>query len=362
MIDDLLADARIRAAIMHLRPEGDPTDSLARVAWNVLAEPGDGVAGALISQLGAGDALRLALTPEALMTSGLDTVDETTARTRQVLREGRKRWIPRADAKAVHDALRSAAEVSAQLVLPGDPEWPLALDDLEAHAPLLLWVRGDALHLAADESVAMVGARAATSYGDHIAADLSGDLATTGTVIVSGGAYGIDGAAHRAALGVGGATIAFLAGGVDRAYPSGHQQLFGRIRDSGAVISEVPCGTAPTKWRFLARNRLIAAMGAATVVVEAGWRSGSLNTAGHAAALGRPLGAVPGPVTSVICGLSSLQPGIVSKLHVIDVIDRWHAAERLGSLARAKVIGVRRDGGERFVDRGFSNEGRLKCG
>lgn len=298
MIDDLLADARIRAAIMHLRPEGDPTDSLARVAWNVLAEPGDGVAGALISQLGAGDALRLALTPEALMTSGLDTVDETTARTRQVLREGRKRWIPRADAKAVHDALRSAAEVSAQLVLPGDPEWPLALDDLEAHAPLLLWVRGDALHLAADESVAMVGARAATSYGDHIAADLSGDLATTGTVIVSGGAYGIDGAAHRAALGVGGATIAFLAGGVDRAYPSGHQQLFGRIRDSGAVISEVPCGTAPTKWRFLARNRLIAAMGAATVVVEAGWRSGSLNTAGHAAALGRPLGAVPGPVTS----------------------------------------------------------------
>lgn len=298
MIDDLLADARIRAAIMHLRPEGDPTDSLARVAWNVLAEPGDGVAGALISQLGAGDALRLALAPEALMTSGLDTVDETTARTRQVLREGRKRWIPRADAKAVHDALRSAAEVSAQLVLPGDPEWPLALDDLEAHAPLLLWVRGDALHLAADESVAMVGARAATSYGDHIAADLSGDLATTGTVIVSGGAYGIDGAAHRAALGVGGATIAFLAGGVDRAYPSGHQQLFGRIRDSGAVISEVPCGTAPTKWRFLARNRLIAAMGAATVVVEAGWRSGSLNTAGHAAALGRPLGAVPGPVTS----------------------------------------------------------------
>lgn len=298
MIDDLLADARIRAAVMHLRPEGDPTDSLARVAWNVLAEPGDGVAGALISQLGAGDALRLALTPEALMTSGLDTVDETTARTRQVLREGRKRWIPRADAKAVHDALRSAAEVSAQLVLPGDPEWPLALDDLEAHAPLLLWVRGDALHLAADESVAMVGARAATSYGDHIAADLSGDLATTGTVIVSGGAYGIDGAAHRAALGVGGATIAFLAGGVDRAYPSGHQQLFGRIRDSGAVISEVPCGTAPTKWRFLARNRLIAAMGAATVVVEAGWRSGSLNTAGHAAALGRPLGAVPGPVTS----------------------------------------------------------------
>nr|WP_268748226.1 DNA-protecting protein DprA [Microbacterium sp. CH12i] len=146
--------------------------------------------------------------------------------------------------------------------------------------------------------IAIVGARAATPYGEHMASELAGDLAATGTLIVSGGAYGIDGTAHRAALGVGGATVAFLAGGVDRAYPSGHQQLFEKIRGGGAVLSEVPCGTAPTKWRFLSRNRLIAALGGATVVVEAGWRSGSLNTAGHAAALGRPLGAVPGPVTS----------------------------------------------------------------
>ena len=122
--------------------------------------------------------------------------------------------------------------------------------------------------------------------------------AASGAVIVSGGAYGIDGAAHRAALGVGGATVALLAGGVDRAYPQGHQQLLRTIAASGAVVSEVPCGTAPTKWRFLSRNRIIAALSDATVVIEAGWRSGSLNTAGHAAALGRPLGAVPGPVTS----------------------------------------------------------------
>ena len=298
MIDELLADARIRAVLQRLRPEDRPGEALARVAWTVVAEPGDGVAGALVSQLGAEDALRFALTPEAVVKSGLDAVDETTARTQRALREGRSRWMPRADARAVHDALRGAAEVSAQFVLPDDPEWPLALDDLEEHAPMLLWARGDARHLSAAEGAAIVGARAATSYGDHIAAELAGDLATTGTLVVSGGAYGIDGAAHRAALGVGGATIAFLAGGVDRAYPSGHQQLFERIRGSGAVVSEVPCGTAPTKWRFLSRNRLIAAMGAATVVVEAGWRSGSLNTAGHAAALGRPLGAVPGPVTS----------------------------------------------------------------
>lgn len=298
MIDDLVADARIRAAIQHLRPQDDPIDALARVAWSVVAEPGDGVAGALIAQLGAGDALRVALTPEAVAATGLGAKDETTAHTQRALREGRGRWMPRADSRAIHNALRGAAEVSAQLVLPGDPEWPLALDDLEEHAPVLLWVRGDTRHLSAEHQVSIVGARAATSYGDHIAAELAGDLATTGTLVVSGGAYGIDGTAHRSALGAGGATVAFLAGGVDRAYPSGHQQLFGRITDAGAVISEVPCGTAPTKWRFLSRNRLIAALGAATVVVEAGWRSGSLNTAGHAAALGRPLGAVPGPVTS----------------------------------------------------------------
>lgn len=146
--------------------------------------------------------------------------------------------------------------------------------------------------------VSMVGARAASGYGEHVAADLAGDLAAGGAVIVSGGAYGIDGAVHRAALGVQGATIAFLAGGVDRAYPAGHHRLLQQIADEGALVSEPPCGAAPTKWRFLARNRLIAALGQATVVVEAGWRSGSLNTAGHAASLGRPLGAVPGPVTS----------------------------------------------------------------
>jgi DNA processing protein len=117
--------------------------------------------------------------------------------------------------------------------------------------------------------------------------------------IVSGGAYGIDGMAHRGCLATGGTTVAALAGGVDRAYPAGHADLLGRIAQGpGVVIAEVPCGTPPTKWRFLQRNRLIAALSDATVVVEAGWRSGSLNTAGHASALGRPLGAVPGPVTS----------------------------------------------------------------
>jgi DNA processing protein len=143
-----------------------------------------------------------------------------------------------------------------------------------------------------------VGARAATGYGEHVAGELAADLARRGVVVVSGGAYGIDGTAHRAALGVGGTTIAVMAGGAERAYPAGHTSLLEEVAATGAVISEVPCGGAPTKWRFLSRNRLIAALTGATVVVEAGVRSGSLNTANHAATLGRPIGAVPGPITS----------------------------------------------------------------
>jgi DNA processing protein len=131
-----------------------------------------------------------------------------------------------------------------------------------------------------------------------VAAEFAAELAGRGVTIVSGGAYGVDGCAHRAALGAGGTTIAVMAGGVERAYPAGHADLFERVAARGAVISEVPCGGAPTKWRFLARNRVIAALSGVTVVVEAGTRSGSLNTAGHAAALGRSIGAVPGPVTS----------------------------------------------------------------
>jgi len=286
MIDALLNDDETRRAAVNARPYDDPEQTLARVAWGAVAEPGDGVAGALIAELGAAEAVRVGL------------ADEGFALSDRVLADGRKRWMPRAQPRAILAALKDAASVDARLLIPGDPAWPESLDDLGAHAPVLLWVRGDPAHLTAQSRVAIVGARASTAYGDSVAGELGGDLASTGTAIVSGGAYGIDGAAHRAALGAGGSTVAFLAGGADRAYPAGHQQLFERIGVSGCVVSELPCGAAPTKWRFLARNRLIAALGEATVVIEAGWRSGSLNTAGHASSLGRPLGAVPGPVTS----------------------------------------------------------------
>ncbi|KDA06387.1 hypothetical protein DC31_09915 [Microbacterium sp. CH12i] len=150
-MDALLGDAEVREAVRRFRPNSDATEALARVAWSVVAEPGDGVSGALIRQLGAADALRFALAPDDLVTWGLDAVGEVTARTNRTLQEGRRRWTPRADVRSVRDALRGAHEVSARLVIPGDAEWPEALDDLAEHAPLLLWARGDARHLAAEE-------------------------------------------------------------------------------------------------------------------------------------------------------------------------------------------------------------------
>lgn len=296
MIDQLLDDRRVMRAVRAVRPQEDAaTEAVARAAWSVIAEPGDGVAGALIGEMGAAEALQVAM-DDRLARGELST--PATARAHRMLREARARWHPRASVSAVQEALDGAAQVGAALVIPGDADWPSSVDAVGANAPNALWVRGDASLLVADRHLSMVGARASSSYGDFVAAEIAGDLAGSGMVIVSGGAYGVDGAAHRAALGVDGRTVAFLAGGADRLYPAGHASLLQRIADVGALVSEVPCGAAPTKWRFLARNRLIAALGDATVVVEAGWRSGSLNTAGHAATLGRPLGAVPGPVTS----------------------------------------------------------------
>lgn len=287
---DLGADAARRAlAPLGVHHSADAArERYATAVWCHLIEPGDSVAGRIVAARGAGAALEAVLRER--------TVAEVSPRE---LAEGRKRWLPRLSARAVADSFRTAAARGVSLVTRADPEWPVQLDDLEAHAPLCLWVRGDASALRRlDASVAIVGARAASRYGDHVAMELAADLAGDGIAVVSGGAYGIDGSAHRATLAAGGLTVALLAGGADRSYPAGHAGLIDDIARHGVVASEVPCGSAPTKWRFLQRNRLIAAMSAATVVVEAGWRSGSLNTAGHAAALSRPLGAVPGPITS----------------------------------------------------------------
>lgn len=268
-------------------------DRYARLVWSTLVEPGDSVAHRFVSALGPAAALgelRVDMAPDVFVRAGIDASDGD---------RGARRWLPRRAGDAVRTALEAARRARCVSLCPGDEHWPARVDDLGAHAPLALWVRGDpALLSAPAPALALVGARAATVYGEAVAVEFSASLAATGITIVSGAAYGIDGAAHRAALAAGGTTFALLAGGVDRPYPVGHSDLIGRIVSTGAVVSEAPCGTAPTKWRFLQRNRLIAALSDATVVVEAGWRSGSLNTAAHAASLGRPLGAVPGPITS----------------------------------------------------------------
>lgn len=275
-------------------------EHFARASWTGIAEPGDKLAGMLVRGLGAAptlsllierwDAGRVTAALEEALGEPVDAADVSAAL---------ERWQPRLTSATALLALSQAARFGARLLTPAHPLWPQGLDELGAHAPLALWVRGRDETLARlGRSISLVGARAATGYGEHVAMEASAGLVDRGFAIVSGAAYGIDGMAHRAALASGGHTVAFLAGGVDRFYPSGHDALLTRIVEAGAVISELPCGAQPTKWRFLQRNRLIAAASQATIVLEAGWRSGSLNTAGHAAALGRPLGAVPGPVTS----------------------------------------------------------------
>ncbi len=219
------------------------------------------------------------------------------------------------------DDLRAAERCGARLVVPEDDEWPaFAIHALALRAaeepeqpkgqtirtealipPLALWVRGTPrLDEFTDRSVALVGSRASTAYGEHVAAELGHQLAERGWTVVSGGAYGIDGAGHRGALAAGGPTLAILACGVDRAYPAGHDALFARIAATGLLVSEWPPGTAPHGHRFLVRNRLIAALSRGTVVVEAAARSGAQATARRAQKLGRTVMVVPGPVTSAM--------------------------------------------------------------
>ena len=215
----------------------------------------------------------------------------------------------RRDVDAAAADLERIARLGGRLVTPDDDEWPAiafaAFAGLDArthpngYAPLALWVLGDMrLDHVAERAAAIVGTRVATSYGEHVTAELAAGVCERDVTVVSGGAYGIDGAAHRAALAVDGVTVAVLAGGVDVPYPSGHAALLHRVRGSGAVVSEYPPGVRPARHRFLVRNRLVAALSGATVVVEAGLRSGAANTAAWARGLGRVVCAVPGPVTS----------------------------------------------------------------
>ena len=269
----------------------------ARVAWSRLAEPGDGVAGEVLAALGPRRALHLLVTgagPAALAQEAARAGASLPARRARAALE---RWMPRLDRAETIGDLDRAAAAGLQLLTPDCDRWPTQLADLGHHAPILLWVRG-APELLGTPALSVVGARAATAYGTQVTAELVDHLSAHALTIVSGAAYGVDAVAHRTALAAARPTVAVLAGGADRSYPEGHRDLIDRIARDGAVCGEMAPGSAPTRWRFLMRNRLIAALSLGTLVTEAGVRSGSLNTAGHAVELGRELGAVPGPITS----------------------------------------------------------------
>jgi DNA processing protein len=308
----------------------DDAERTARVALCAMSEPGDDRIAGLVGELGAVTLHRCLLAEVDL--HGLHT--ELSARLAAVDPER---------------TLDDAARRGIRFVIPSDAEWPAQLDDLtgvpalqrRGGAPLGLWVRGPApLHQLVG-SVAVVGSRSATTYGADVAAEIAAVVARAGRCVVSGAAFGIDHAAHRGAVAAGGATAAVLACGADRTYPTAHQQLLDHIASEGAVISETVPGGAPTRLRFLSRNRLIAALSVGTVVVEAAVRSGALNTANWASRLNRHVLGVPGPVTSapsqgvhqlIRTGAATLVTGGADVLEVVGA-----AGEHLQEEPRAPV-------------------------
>lgn len=259
-------------------------------------------------------------------------------------------WVRRAHQLDPQSLPGNTAAAGARFVIPGDAEWPSALADLDqvtwqrmGGEPLGLWLRGrGSLPQCLGQPVAIVGSRACSSYGQAMASDLAAELALPDPgsgqpprCIVSGGAYGIDLAAHRAAVAVQGHTVAVLASGVDRPYPVAHAPLFEQIASGCVLVSECPPGAHPTKPGFLQRNRLIAALSVGVVVVEAGVRSGALNTISWANALGRVAMAVPGPVTS---SLSQGPHRLIRDAQAVLVRDARDVAQLLGPTVAADPI------------------------
>ncbi|WP_344719127.1 DNA-processing protein DprA [Nesterenkonia halobia] len=313
-----------------------------RAELSRIIEPGDLLAGVLLARLGPRQTHALisgGAEPDAQLTTCLaaDAEEAGIGRRGRRLQDGLARWRARLGQCDGARELATIRRFGGGLLIPEDPSWPTELEALGIAAPVALWHRGgtrgpdapsrDAERLdqsaPAEQSempeqpvlpwiprtAAVVGSREITDYGMRATAEMVEDLVGHGVCVISGGAYGVDAAAHRAALrlaarrGLGGPgaappTVAVLAGGLDRWYPAGNERLLQGVADHGLVLSELPPGAAPTKHRFLQRNRLIAALSAATVIVEARWRSGAQSTAHHALSLGRPVGAVPGSIFS----------------------------------------------------------------
>lgn len=309
---------------------------IARAALTRMFAPTDLVARALVACHGAHAAYRMALGARPVFPFWDVTAEE--------LADGLSRWAPRPrelDTHAAEADLAIIERLGGGFLVPGDEHWPTGLDDLP-DAPYGLWYRGDIGKgiPAPSWCAALTGSRDSTSYGAAVTGDIAYGLAQRGICVISGLAYGIDAHAHRAALagaqGDGPATIAVLAGGLDRDYPSGNADLAAAIRANGLTLSELPPGTAPSRARFLQRNRIIAALAGVTCVVEARWRSGALNTAHHAETIARHVAAVPGSVHSVIWVLSTLMRWI-PRICCVNGVHDW------GDLSGGMPVSVRRE-------------------
>ena len=269
-------------------PNFDEEIVISTLTWNALVEPGDRVSGMLRNELGNVRALQKVLRGDARPEAGVSSSDLASAY---------ERWLPRYSNELPNQVLSRAIKSGLQLLLPTDELWPHALSSLGPHAPLVLWFQGSANNFTKlNRAVAVVGSRTCTNYGQRVTADVVSQLVSDKAAVVSGGALGVDAVAHRVTLGREGLTVAVMAGSLDNLYPSGNWELFDEISHAGLLISEMAPGSNPTRWRFLQRNRLIAALTEALIVTEAGWRSGSINSASHAAELGRRVFAVPGPI------------------------------------------------------------------
>lgn len=256
------------------------TQVQARLVISIAGEPGDERVGQAVAEFGATEAV-------AMWKRGIGA-SAMVSSIHRVLNN-----------RTIEQAVKSLNCVRGRFITPQDAEWPTAVDDLDLAAPVGLWCVGTgSLADLAKRSLAIVGARTATAYGERVATDIAVQAAVENVTIVSGAAYGIDAAAHRGVLSAAGNTIAVLACGVDVAYPVSHRGLLSRISEGGVIVSEAPPGAKPHKHRFLIRNRLIAALSQGTLVVEAALRSGSLSTSNWAHTLGRQVWGIPGPITS----------------------------------------------------------------
>ncbi len=262
-------------------------DRSARVLLSIIGTPADVATGKLLTEVGAAELISIAEGDGTV--PGMDRVEAAV-------------WRDRLLSAATPDRLaeRIVEASKFRVIIPSDPDWPTSLNDLGARAPYALWAKGRTELLAEPlpQRITVTGARAATAYGAHVTDELCEGLAQSGRTLVAGAAYGIEASVHRAAFLRDMNTIAVLASGVDRPYPAGHADLIDRIAREGLLLSEVPPSVAPTRQRFIDRSRILAALSSATIIVEAGSRSGSLHTATEAAQLGRLVGAVPGPITS----------------------------------------------------------------